>query len=692
MRINTNLIAQNTYIQYTKNNNKISSSVAKLSSGYAINSAADNAAGLAISEKMRAQIRGLDQASSNSQDAISLVQTAEGSLSSSTTILQRMREVAVQSSSDTNNDDIDREALQDEFSQLQSELNDIATTTTYNKKNLLDGTLASSSKNLTNVSLANSSTAISVGNASAGAYKFTVSVKQETSAVSGASATGSASLGTAAASTFDAVLPANFSNPTAQTSLYNGNYTLTAKATTDGTSSSMTVTAKGDNGKTFTANVDNAQLTTLTGGAGTLALTFASSDGTGDGFTLNLGTKAAITTSTNGLDALSKAVNDVTVSFDGGVDAKDATYGVYANCTGADSVKLHAGDTSVTFSNGATVSFDKLTSTDAAVASYNTAITPYTYAITPGSALDISSGFSGLASTSKINLTALTTGTSLNAGTTNLSSITMKSIANNSDSTGAVITITDGKNDYTANVTFDNDADTGMKKDLSSDALHLTFTGAGGTIKADLSSDADQSSQTISLGSGVSGTLATVTSTSGTVTHVPTPTLSAGMLSKLGSTTDQTDATTGAVNTTSATSFTVADKSNAGLTFQVGANAGDTMTINIDKMDSSTLGINSAKVSTQQAASAAIASVDSAINTVSGQRAYLGAIQNRLDYKIDNLNTSSENLTSAESQIRDVDMAKEMTTFTNANILQQAATAMLAQANSLPQNVLSLLK
>jgi flagellin len=102
MRINTNLIAQNTYIQYTSNNNKIAKSVEKLSSGYAINSAADNAAGLSISEKMRAQIRGLEQASANAQDGISLIQTAEGALSSSTEILQRMRDIAVHSASDTN--------------------------------------------------------------------------------------------------------------------------------------------------------------------------------------------------------------------------------------------------------------------------------------------------------------------------------------------------------------------------------------------------------------------------------------------------------------------------------------------------------------------------------------------------------------------------------------------------------------
>ncbi|NLF35205.1 MAG: hypothetical protein GX585_04490 [Clostridiales bacterium] len=140
-----------------------------------------------------------------------------------------------------------------------------------------------------------------------------------------------------------------------------------------------------------------------------------------------------------------------------------------------------------------------------------------------------------------------------------------------------------------------------------------------------------------------------------------------------------------------ASTFGVASRAGAGLTFQVGANQGDDMTIYIDKMDANYLGVSSTGVGTQSAASFAIGAVDNAINQVSSQRAYLGAVKNRLDHKIANLDTSAENLTSAESLIRDVDMAKEMTNFTNSNILQQAATAMLAQANSLPQNVLSLI-
>jgi flagellin len=136
-------------------------------------------------------------------------------------------------------------------------------------------------------------------------------------------------------------------------------------------------------------------------------------------------------------------------------------------------------------------------------------------------------------------------------------------------------------------------------------------------------------------------------------------------------------------------------KSGITLKFQVGANSGQTITVSINKMDASTLlGVNKAGmgISTQANANKAIANINSAINKVSLQRANLGAYQNRLEHTINNLNTSSENLSAAESRIRDVDMAKEMSEFTKNNILSQAAQSMLAQANQQPQGVLQLLR
>ena len=138
MIINHNLNAMNAHRQLGIGNAAASKSMEKLSSGYRINRAGDDAAGLAISEKMRAQIRGLNMASKNAQDGISLIQTAEGALNETHAILQRMRELAVQSSNDTNAD-IDRTAIQNEMNQLTEEIDRIGNTTEFNTKKLLNG-------------------------------------------------------------------------------------------------------------------------------------------------------------------------------------------------------------------------------------------------------------------------------------------------------------------------------------------------------------------------------------------------------------------------------------------------------------------------------------------------------------------------------------------------------------------------
>lgn len=131
---------------------------------------------------------------------------------------------------------------------------------------------------------------------------------------------------------------------------------------------------------------------------------------------------------------------------------------------------------------------------------------------------------------------------------------------------------------------------------------------------------------------------------------------------------------------------------NGGVTFQIGANKGQSITFGVNDMRSAALGVAGVDISTTAGASNAITSLDKAISSVSSERAKLGAVQNRLEHTINNLNTSSENLTAAESRVRDVDMAKEMMEQTKNNILAQAAQAMLAQANQQPQGVLQLLR
>lgn len=141
MRINNNIMALNAHRQLGINNTATAKSLEKLSSGFRINRAGDDAAGLSISEKMRGQIRGLNMASKNAQDGISLIQTAEGALDETHAILQRMRELAVQSANDTNAPE-DREALQAEVKQLIEEIDRIADNTEFNTKTLLNGELA----------------------------------------------------------------------------------------------------------------------------------------------------------------------------------------------------------------------------------------------------------------------------------------------------------------------------------------------------------------------------------------------------------------------------------------------------------------------------------------------------------------------------------------------------------------------
>lgn len=161
MRINNNISALNAWRGLSNTDNSLSKSLEKLSSGLRINRAGDDAAGLAISEKMRGQIRGLNMAVKNAQDGISLIQTAEGALTESHAILQRMRELAVQSANDTNTLD-DRKELQKELNELIVELDRIADNTEFNTQQLLDGTFADGVKDLNLQIGANSSQAMTI--------------------------------------------------------------------------------------------------------------------------------------------------------------------------------------------------------------------------------------------------------------------------------------------------------------------------------------------------------------------------------------------------------------------------------------------------------------------------------------------------------------------------------------------------
>ena len=500
MRIQHNIMALNSHRQLGNNNSAVSKSLEKLSSGYRINRAGDDAAGLAISEKMRAQIKGLTAASDNSQDAISLVQTAEGGLQEVHSMLNRMQELATKSSNGTYTDDVDRKALQDEVSALKDEINRIADSTNFNGINLLDGSMGVGTTGA-EASVAADTTA------KTSAFEWSISGGE------GIKVT----IATAAKSAAPKGVTASWGN--------DGNLTLTIDA------ANGTVIKQSD--------IDKA-----------LAAATGAPDNAKD---LKVTLKSDITVTAN-----SEAQADI--SHLTSAKAVQATH-IDANGIKVSSTKAGVNTHTLTFDNDGTKLF----------------------------------------------------GASVTAGgnaTLNLTS---------SDS-------------YSASQINQMLSDAGIE-------MRVDFEGnkTGAELKA----------------SGAAGefTLGTTTAGAG---------LSAG----------------------------------GGIELQIGDtnDAWNQLELSIDDMHVSSLGIGDIDISTRPGASAAISKIKDAINQVSTSRGKLGAIQNRLEHTINNLGVTTENITAAESRIRDVDMAKEMMEFTKNSVLMQSAQAMLAQANQQPQSILQLLQ
>lgn len=508
----------------------------KLSSGYRINRAADDAAGLSISEKMRSQIRGLDKASSNAQDGISLIQTAEGALNESHSILQRMRELSVQAANGTETDD-DREAVQNEISQLQEELTRISETTEFNTMKLLDGSLAGPE-------------GVSTGsNQTIGAQVANLK---------------------AAKATVTAVSTAGF-------------VLGTDKINIDGAE----------------INVDWTKLSTEDQAALTKDLSAASSDET---------KKAA--------QIIEKAINNAIDESGLGVEHI--------------SVKSSAAG-SLTFTSGSEGKDSKL---DLAHGYLDTLT---------GSAIDGSDATKGQ-------------GTTTYAGEE--IAITEKFYANIN---GQSLVVTPSAK-IAANTTM-ADVATQLAKDINT---------AIGTYNKDR--DTDDQLKNVTVEVSKDGRLV-VNSESGTVSFSDFG--SGEAVKKLG--------------LDSAGTKTAA---NGGMTLQIGANEGQTMNFGIKDMSAAALGVagNKVDLSTQDGAKKATTTIDDAIKKVSAQRSELGAVQNRLEHTIANLDTAAENTQTAESAIRDTDMADTMVEYSKNNILAQAGQSMLAQANQATQGVLSLLQ
>lgn len=531
-------------------NNKMNVNVAglkksteKLSSGYQINRAGDNAAGLAISEKMRSQIRGLGQATKNAQDGISLIQTAEGGLNETHSILQRMRELAVQSANGTYTQE-DRDAIQLEVDALKSEIDRISTSTEYNTMQLLDGSLA--------------------GGGSSNNYGAVYGTNELVDEIGGG--------------------------------------LITTTSSVAGMNIEFTIGASGDGG-------ENAVW-----------------DAAGLKVTVNL-----VEGKSYSDDDINALIKDATVPKDGGMTAPygeitfKSEYGVIQGAAATTTATV-AGKREIIEIDAKTLVADK----------------------TNG----------GIGSSDTIKLTANTYG----AAGDKLDAALIGKINIATDRAA-------GKEEVVIDKAFKKDA---QNAEIT---LHLA-TGVDYSEK-----DIENLLKKAGFDYEVELTDAAALAPDG---------------AKNGSIRFNVASSTGAKAPTTAgqgVGKDFVDNTGDGLTFQIGANGVEDqrVTLNVDDMGAASLGVANINVSDRDSANKAIDIVDAAISKVSMQRAGLGALQNRLEYTVNNLTTTNENLTDAESTIRDTDMATEMISYTKFNILQQASQAMLAQANQQPQAVLQLL-
>ncbi|MDR1741883.1 MAG: flagellin [Synergistaceae bacterium] len=782
MRIYHNIPALYAYNALSETNNALQKSIRNLSSGLRINTAADDAAGLAISEKMRSQINGLAQAARNAQDGVSMIQTAEGALTETQSMLQRMRELAVQAANDTLTQQ-DRQYIQLEIDELKNSIDRIATTTQFNKKRLLDGSSAAlfSSDKLTTKAYVRGSLRQTdqFGQKAAfeGNYRITIDAtpgqtqiqKTDIFTIKHANVVLGQTLNNAAGVTSMRVdnLPA-------------GSYIVSG---TDGASSESQIVGLFDNKKALgldgfsaadvsqgSSNVNASvlfEVTQVNTAASTITVRITTSVLTVDGkvndyvkdsIVLDIG--AGKTTSINSADigvglefdadlmAITamgvghKMVVNVTANADINVGISgtqnpnwEYNWGSNVLYTAAGATTLNYGvDVSVANSevqfrnfyvnsNNGTVyegnvilavdsNFTATNVDEAMLASFDAAYIGQL--ATEDTALrDINKFWNsqGVFMLTDPQTITIAQGDGKSTSITLYSTDTLAMVR---DKLNAAIANGLGQAQYALDssqyfATFVNQGEEtpGIESVAGTMIIRSMVAGAGGELK--FSGDEDlinalslnvvqqskENSFTVSVhdahtsvqiagGVNISGNMMVG------IIH-PNVDIEFDPMANIKAT--WSESMKSFVLTKESESYTtivhLVDNSTV---FQVGANENEDVTIDIGNMTSAALGIERVIVTDRESAGRAITILDAAISRVSSQRAKLGAYQNSLEHTVTNLTSTETNLTAAESQIRDADMSEEMLNFTRLQILLQSGTAMLAQANQLPQTVLSLLQ
>jgi len=609
--INTNIMSLNSQRNLNTSQTDLQVSLQRLSSGLRINSAKDDAAGLAISERFTTQIRGLNQAVRNANDGISLSQTAEGALAELNNNLQRIRELAVQSANATNSAS-DRAALNQEVQQRLAEIDRVASQTSFNGQKILDGSFG----NATFQVGANVGETINVG----------LNTSMRTSSVGDIATTTSADLS------------ALYGNASGESGAYTTAQSQAAGiASTAGQTFSLTV---GD------VNILSQTQTTTSGASGAWTAPVANADGQQYVMELKLGTDSI-------------TVADFTSVNTGTITAANVQAQVDAN---AATIEAAGYTISGTVAAG-TLAF---TRADGAVFSVEVA---NTHAGTVGGFANFAAGSTASDTGAQVDVTAAELDAAITLKRSALEEAGIKYtgtvaggdiafiredgeafdiILNNNYTTAGAFAGGDafgsGANLTNGTLTIDNDADitfgTGdFSISLGGDAA-VDVTGTFSTVQ-DLAD---------AISSQVSGVVATVSNGRLTLSASESMVLAGAQTASGGS---------------------------AEFATLTNATSGDLRNVDV-------LSVANANQS--------ILRIDAALTEVSSLRSTFGAVQNRFESTIANLGTTAENLTASRSRIQDTDFAAETANLTRAQILQQAGVAMLAQANQLPQNVLSLLQ
>ena len=593
MRINTNITAimANSHLQ--KNDNALGKSLERLSSGLKLNRSADNSAGMAISAKMRAQIKGLDQANNNASDGVSVIQTAEGALTEVHSMLQRMRELAVQGANGTNTDE-DRDAIQKEMEALQEEIDRIGTDTEFNNRPLLDGTWDrrrypdTVGVNVTEIS----------NSVQAGDYKLTI-IQGATQATKTLTATNTTADLTDKVGAKGKIVINGYDIPIKEDDT---KADVLAKITEAADRLNLEVE--------FQNNYQSIKLTSYEYGSEQEIMVYCEDESYVPAFGLssnntNYSDEAKITLTGN---TTGNTTASGTISIN--VRNKDTNQVETVN------IPINAGDTKEDILKNITTQIDTLNATEQKI-NVNYDKDNITFTSYEGNA----SAIPGNGSKYEVSVTC----------------------------TNCLVPAQDGKIQEMFGFPIEKE------------------TVQGENMKADFTINGDRVGFSNTAILSAQGNKLTITDQGGFRMEYE---IENGVLGEVG--------------------VEVMDIGT--MTIHVGANEGQIIDVCIPEVSKEALGLTYLNCRSQFGCEKAISLLDDAISKISSIRSSLGAYQNRMDTAMSSLSVTHENMTAAISRLEDTDMSSEMTEYTKYTVLQQAATAMVAQANERPQTVLQLLQ